>query len=44
MGIIENVGASKRSVSGVYAMGMIMITIVAIGYMIMDEIKRRKEK
>ncbi len=58
-GIIGNVGASKRSVYGIAAMGMILklsaseakyalaamilITVLAVAYMVLDEIKDRRK-
>lgn len=60
-GIISNLGVSKRSATGIAAMGMIMtlsgadgniwlvagamvcITVLAVGYMVLDEIKDRRK-
>ena len=57
-GILNNVGVSKRSATGITAMVMLMqlsdsdgqytvyamigITILAVGYMVMNEIKDRR--
>ena len=57
-GIVHSLGVSKRSLTGITAMGMIMklstsdgpyafaamiaITVLAVGYMLMDEIKDRR--
>ena len=59
-GIVNNLGVSKRSATGITAMVMLMklsesdgkfaipamvgITVIAVGYMIMNEIKDRRCK
>lgn len=59
-GIVNNLGVSKRSLTGITAMGMIMrlstsdgkyalagmcaVTVLAVAYMVMDEIKGRRHE